>query len=280
MAGTEMVRTRAPGVGEGLRRRRWQAEYGPPVLIFVVVVLLWQLVVSVFHVSPIIFPSPVDVVEAAISQWPSLITAVGATAEASVIAFLVSVVIGSAFGMLLSSSKVLERSLYPYAVALQTIPVIAIAPIILIWFGVGLQSVVAIGFIIAVFPVISNATIGLTSTDHNLLNLFEMYNASRWQTLTKLKLPFALPYLFAGMRISSGLSVIGVIVGEFVGGIAGGGGGLGYAITSAYGQLQTPFMFAAALAAALMGYIIFGLVGLLSHYFLHSWHESQVEREA
>jgi NitT/TauT family transport system permease protein len=163
---------------------------------------------------------------------------------------------------------------------LQTIPIVAIAPLIVIWVGAGMNAVVLIAFIISLFPIISNATAGLTSTDHNLISMFELYNASWWQRMVKLKLPYAMPYLMTGLRISSGLAVIGAIVGEFIAGIGGLRGGLGYVIISAYNRVQIPYLFAAALSSALLGIVIFVAVSVVSGRFLRHWHESAVRREA
>jgi len=171
------------------------------------------------------------------------------------------------------------RALYPYAVLLQTIPIITISPIIIIVFGTGDPSIVTIAFIVAVFPVISNATLGLTSVDHNLINLFQMYNATSWQQLLRLRLPFALPYILAGLRISSGLAVIGAILGEYFAGTGGTDGGLGYIIQVSMNRMLIDELVAVALLSALLGIAVFTGVGIVSYLTLHRWHESSARRE-
>jgi NitT/TauT family transport system permease protein len=181
--------------------------------------------------------------------------------------------------LVMSQSKLVERSIYPFAILLQTIPLIAYAPLIVIWVGAGMNAVVTISFIIALFPMISNTIAGLTSTDHNLVSMFELYNANWWQRMVKLKLPAALPYIMTGLRISSGLAVIGAIIGEFIAGIGGLRGGLGYVIVSAANRLEMSYLFAAALCSSVLGLVIFIGISMVSARFLRHWHESAVQRE-
>ena len=151
---------------------------------------------------------------------------------------------------------------------------------LVIWFGAGEGTIVAIVFVIALFPIIANTTTGLTSTDHNLVSMFELYNASWWQRTLKLKLPAALPYMMTGLRISAGMAVIGAVVGEFIAGIGGLRGGLGFLIASSAARIEMSTLFAAAVASSILGITIFVVVNLISARYLRHWHESAVQREA
>lgn len=273
------------------RLRHFALQAAPPLVVFVLALVVWQLISTVFFgknatrpddfFAPknYLLPTPLDVWNAFWLRRDSLFQSLQVTFWAAITGFLLAAVIGALIAMLLAQAKWIERSLYPYAIILQTIPVVAIAPIIVIWLGFGFNAVVTIAFIIALFPIISNTTVGLISTDHNMLNLFAMYNASRWQQLSKLRLPSALPYFLAGLRISSGLSVIGAIVGEFIAGLGGGEGGMGYLIRVAQGKNQMDYLFAAALASSALGIAIFLAVSWLSNWTLRNWHESAVRIE-
>lgn len=255
------------------------ANAAPPVAVSVVFVAAWQTVCTALHVPHYLLPKPTDVVVAAIAKSDILATALLSTFTSALLAFALSICVGMSAALLMSQSKLLERSLYPYAILLQTIPIVAIAPLIVIWVGAGMNAVVIIAFIISLFPIISNTTAGLTSTDHNLTSMFELYNASWLQKTMKLRLPAAMPYIMTGLRISSGLAVIGAIVGEFIAGIGGLRGGLGYLIVSAANRLEMSYLFAAALASSVLGLVIFFGVSLTSARFLRHWHESAVQRE-
>lgn len=249
----------------------------PPLIVFILFFTLWQLLLTIFNVPTYMFPKPSDIVISALENWGKLLPSFYTTALESIIGFLFSVVGGVAGAILLASSKVVERSIYPYAVILQTIPIIAVAPIIVIWFGAGLNSIVIIVFLIGFFPMLSNTLIGLNATDQNLKNLFYLNNATKWQTMWKLRIPAALPYIVAGLKVSCTLSVIGAIVGEYVAGVGGSQGGLGYAIMYAAMRIQTPYLFACGLAASLLGISFFLLVNFLSKKLLSSWHESEMK---
>jgi len=169
----------------------------------------------------------------------------------------------------------MRRMFYPYTILLQTVPILAVAPLILMWVGPGILSVTLVAFIICLAPIIANATQGLISVEPNLVHLFLMHNASRLQILTRLRLPHAVPSLFVGIRIAAGISVIGAITGElFAGSSKVGEGGLGYSILYASAQLQTDYLFALVLAATVLGFAFFFAVMFLEWYFLHNWHES------
>lgn len=261
------------------RTRRILVAVGPPLVALIVLIAVWQTSTVVFAIPPYLFPGPFHVVTGAWDARDALTSAVLHTFKDAMAGFVLSVVVGVASAIALSSSTLLYRSLYPYAVLLQTIPIVTISPIIIILMGTGDSSIITIAFIVAAFPIISNATMGLTSVDHNLINLFQMYNASRWQSLIKMRLPHALPYILTGLRISSGLSVIGAVVGEFFAGSGGEDGGLGYIIQVAQNRMLMDELYAAALLSSLLGIAVFALVGVISYLTLHNWHESAVQRE-
>ncbi|MGG0718225.1 ABC transporter permease [Robertmurraya massiliosenegalensis] len=250
-----------------------------PIIALVIFLSIWQFVPLMLDIKPFILPKPSDIIAVAISDWHLLWPAIRITVTESVIGFLLSAVIGIAVSVLLASSKVLEISLYPYAVILQTIPVVAMAPIVVIWFGSGFNSIVIIAFLIGFFPVVSNTLMGLKSVDKDMCDLFALYNASKWQTMWKLRIPAALPYIVSGLKVSCTLAIVGAITGEFVAGIGGGKGGLGYAITVAAVQLKTPYLFACAIAGAIFGITFYLLVSYFSHLMLKSWHESAIKNE-
>ncbi|MBD2868663.1 ABC transporter permease [Paenibacillus arenilitoris] len=251
----------------------------PPAAAFILFVGLWEIIGRQFDIPVFLLPKPSDILNAAIENWDGLLGALLTTASETVVGFLLSVVIGVGAAIVLASSKLVERSVYPYAIVLQTIPIIAIAPIIVIWFGAGTNAIVFITFLIGFFPMLSNTLIGLNSTDHNMKNLFFLYNATPLQTMWRLRLPAALPYIIAGLKISATLSVIGAIVGEYMAGLGGANGGLGYAITVAATRLKTPYLFACGLSASILGIGFFLLVNQLSKWLLSSWHESELAKE-
>jgi NitT/TauT family transport system permease protein len=252
---------------------------GPPLLLLIVLLGLWQLFTIVSGIPNYLLPGPLQIIGVGVGKRLDLWISIQTTFVPTIIGYVLSIVLGCGVAFVMSLSKAIERSIYPYAIVLQTIPIVAIAPLIVIWFGAGTLAIIIITLIIAVFPMISNTVLGLTSTDHNLLDLMRLYNATPLQTMTKLRIPSALPYIMGGMKISAGLSVIGAIVGEFIAGIGGGQGGLGYAITSAALHLQIPYLFANALASSLLGICIFMAVSLLARLALGQWHESSTRRE-
>ncbi len=258
----------------------WLERIFPPMVSFVFFVTIWQSVILIAQLKPYILPSPLGVINSAIEHRESLLSSAWFTFQASFVAFLVVMVLGTALSFLLSSSKFIEKALYPYAVMLQSTPVIAIAPIIIIWFNIGFASIVTISVIIAIFAVVANTTQGLISVENNMQNLFKLYGASKSQTLFKLRLPFALPYMVTGWRIAAAQVVIGTIVGEYMAGAGGGGmGGLGIIIAETSARLQTGYLFASALSAALLGIAFFLMVNFFGHLLLKNWHESAVQHE-
>jgi NitT/TauT family transport system permease protein len=215
------------------------------------------------------------VARALAARFPSLMTSLSITAKEAGGGLVASVLAGVIIALIFAQSRWMRRMLYPYTILLETVPIVAIAPLILMWVGAGSVSVTLIAFIISLAPVIANTTQGLISVDENLVHLFLMHNASPGQLLFKLRLPHAVPSLFVGIRIASGIAVIGAITGElYAGSSQVGEGGLGYSILYASSQLQTDYLFALVLAATGLGFSFFFIVMFLEWYFLHRWHES------
>jgi NitT/TauT family transport system permease protein len=251
-------------------------------LIFCALCAIWEAIILVLRIPRFILPSPWEVVLAVFNRRESLFTALRITSSAVLLGLLASVVAGMIIAIIFAQSHWIRRMLYPYTILLQTVPIVAISPLIVMWAGPGTVSVSVslITFIICLAPIIANATQGLISVDKNLVSLFAMHNASRIQTFWKLRLPHAVPSLFVGLRISSGISVIGGITGElFAGSSRVGEGGIGYSIMYASTQLQTDYLFALVFVATALGFAFFFLVSFLEWYFLHHWHESALGQE-
>ncbi|NEP45035.1 MAG: ABC transporter permease, partial [Okeania sp. SIO2H7] len=194
---------------------------------------------------------------------------------------VVAVVSGVLISMLFAQNKLIERSLFPYAVILQTTPIVAIAPLIIIWFKNNtFAALIFCAWIVAFFPIISNTTLGLNSVDKNLSDMFKLYGASRWQTLIYLRFPSALPYFLGGLKISGGLALIGAIVAEFVAGTGGTRSGIAYQILISSYNLEIPRMFAALFLTTGLGIVIFVLFTVLSDFLLKDWHESSLQKDS
>jgi NitT/TauT family transport system permease protein len=249
--------------------------------VFAAFLLLWQMILWIFRVPFYMLPSPWAVVKAVGARFPSLLNALEITAEESAGGLAASITVGLCVALVFAQFRWVRKMLLPYTLLLQTVPIIAIAPLIVMWMHPGIPSVSVIAFIISLAPIIANTTQGLISVDENLVNLFLMHKASSRQLLFKLRLPHAVPDLFVGVRIASGIAVIGAIVGElFAGSSRVGEGGLGYSILYASSQMQTDYMFALVLAAIVLGFSFLFLVMFLEWYFLHRWHESARAPEA
>ncbi|WP_225906896.1 MULTISPECIES: ABC transporter permease [Thermoleptolyngbya] len=247
---------------------------------------LWELGVRLTNTPPYILPGPILVLQTLVREWGTLFPSLLITMKITLFAFLAAVVSGLLVSVLFTQSKWIERSFFPYAVILQTTPIVAIAPLIILWVrqlvpgtASTFVSLVICAWLVAFFPILSNTTLGLNSADHNLINLFQLYRASRWQTLRYLRLPSALPYFLGGLRISGGLALIGAVVAEFVAGTGGTSSGLAYQILISSFNLQIPRMFAALLLTTVLGILIFVLLTMLSDRLLRHWHESAVRRE-
>ncbi len=250
-----------------------------PVGMLVLLVVVWQVYVTVNNVPHYILPSPVRIAEAFASDWQILLPALWVTLKITFTALFIALVGGVLLAMLMAQSRWIELALYPYAVILQVTPIVAIAPLILIYAPTTQAAILICAWIVAFFPILSNTTQGLRSTDHNLLNLFELYGASRWQTLIHLRIPNALPYFLAGLRIAGGLALIAAVVGEFAAGTAGAGSGLAFRLLESQYRLNIPRLFAALVLLSFTGILIFFATSLVSHLLLRKWHESAVRRE-
>ena len=251
---------------------------GLPIVVLALVVFCWDLLVRAFAIPPYVLPSPGLVLATLIADagllWRSLLVTLTLTFEG----FLLAAVGGILLAIAFNQWRLVDYSLYPYAVILQVTPIVAIAPLLLIYLPQPL-AVLVCAWIVAFFPVLANTTLGLNSVDHNLLALFELYKASRWQVLWNLKLPSALPQMLTGLRIAGGLSLIGAVVAEIAAGSAGAGSGLAYRIAESGYRLNIPRMFAALLLLSLAGVAIFFTLSAISYLALRRWHESAIERE-
>ncbi|MCU0818016.1 MAG: ABC transporter permease [Beijerinckiaceae bacterium] len=240
----------------------------------------WEWVVWYKQIPSYLFPGPLVIFQTLLTDWDTLSVALGITLRITFAALIAAVTVGGALAILFTQSKWLERSLFPYAVILQVTPVVAIAPLIIILVGDVNLSLLICAWIVAFFPILSNTILGLNSADHNLVALFQLYGASRWQTMRYLRLPASLPYFLGGLKISGGLALIGAVVAEFVAGSGGSASGLAYRILESSYQLKIPRMFAALLLISLSGIAIFLATSWLSHRLLHRWHESALKRES
>ena len=250
-----------------------------PALLGVALLALWQWIVTAKQIPPYILPSPLAITEALINNFGSLMASLFATLRVTLEAFLAAVIAGVAIAVLFSQSRLAERALYPYAVILQVTPVVAIAPLILIWIGFDQveTALVLIAALVAFFPILSNTTLGLKSADFNLMELMRLYGASRWQILWRLQLPSALPYLLGALKIAGGLALIGAVVAEFVAG-SGTATGLAWRIVEAGNRLEIATMFAALALLAGLGVAIFAALSGLEYLLLRRWHESALKR--
>ena len=249
-----------------------------PVIVAAVGTAAWELVVRLNNIPPYVLPTPSAIFSTLFSDWDVLWQSLLTTLLTTLEGFIAASIGGILLALLFNLSKLVEFSLFPYAVILQVTPVIAIAPLLLIYLPQQ-TAVVVCAWIVGFFPVLSNTTLGLNSVDRNLSGLFQLYRASRWQTLLFLKLPTALPYILGGLRIAGGLSLIGAVVAEIAAGSAGAGSGLAYRIAESGYRLNIPRMFAALLLLSLAGIVIYAVLALISHLLLRRWHESALGKE-
>jgi NitT/TauT family transport system permease protein len=258
------------------RRNDRLMRIAAPAGVALAVLALWHLLVVAYDVPRYIVPSPLVVLQALADDWALLAQSLAVTLKITLAAFALAVLAGTLVAFLFAQSRWLEMSLFPYAVILQVTPIVAVAPLIIIWVRDTQVALVLCALIVAVFPVISNTTLGLRSVDPGLLNLMRMYKASRWQILWRLRVPSAAPYFFAGLRIASGLALIGAVVAEFVAGTGAAGAGLAYQILQAGLQLNVPRLFAALAVLTLTGVALFAAMVWLSNAALRNWHESML----
>jgi NitT/TauT family transport system permease protein len=250
-----------------------------PIATVMIVVLAWQAVVSINQIPKYILPGPGDVVAAFSTDWPVLLPALWVTLQITFSALILALIGGVAIAVLLVQSRWIELAIYPLTVILQVTPIVAIAPLLLIYAPSTQVALLICAFLVAFFPILSNMVQGLKSVDHNILNLFDLYGASRRQQLLYLKLPAAQPYFMAGLKIGGGLALIAAVVAEFAAGSSGAGSGLAFRLLEAQYRLNIPRLFAALLLLSLTGVAIFGLTSLISWLSLRRWHESAVRRE-
>jgi len=240
---------------------------------------LWEVVVRAENIPPYILPGPLAIAASLWTDGPSLLGSLLVTLRVTLAALAAAAILGGAIAVLFSLSRILELSLFPYAVILQVTPIVAIAPLIIIWVHEPFLALLVCAWIVAFFPVVANTTVGLNSVDRNLLALFRLYGASQVQVLRYLKLPTALPYFLAGLRISGGLALIGAVVAEFVAGTGGAETGLAFRILEAGYRLAIPRLFAALFLLSLTGIVIYLILDGLSRLLLRHWHESALEEE-
>jgi NitT/TauT family transport system permease protein len=249
-----------------------------PVFMVILAIAAWQAHIMINQVPRYIMPAPLDVVTALFTDWGTL-SPLLVTLRITLMALGLALVGGVGLAIVLVQSRWIELALFPFAVILQVTPMIAIAPLLIIYMPDTQSALLTCAFVVAFFPILSNMVAGLKSVDHNLLNLFELYGASRWQTLIHLKLPSSLPYFAAGLRIGGGLSLIAAVVAEFAAGSAGKGSGLAFRLLESGYRLNYPRLYAALVLLMVTGVAIFALTSLISWAMLHRWHESALKRE-
>ena len=254
-------------------------EVLPPLVVGAIIVAAWEAACRIFAIPPYLFPAPSAIAQAIVNDTPGLMRALWSTLKVALIALGLATAIGSALAFLFVQNRLIERSFFPYAVIMQVTPIVAIAPLIIILVKNTQLSLTVCATLVALFPIISNTTLGLRSVDPGLANYFRMNRASRLKTLARLRIPGALPYFFGGLRISCGLALIGAVVAEFVAGTGGRSSGLAYEILDAGFQLDIPRMFAALFLITVTGVLLFGAMVGLSKLALSNWHESELGTE-
>lgn len=250
-----------------------------PALTGLLFLALWQGLVEVLEIPPYILPGPLLVLGSLWRDGPSLLGSLGVTLEVTLAALAAAIVVGGAIAVLFAQWRLLEVSALPYAIALQVTPVVAIAPLVIIWVNNTFFALIIIAWIVAFFPIVANTTLGLNSADRNLVALFRLYGASHWQVMRYLRLPTALPNFLAGVRISGGLALIGAVVAEFVAGTGGAQTGLASRILEAGYRLEIPRLFAALVLLAITGMLIYFVLDRVSRLLLAHWHESALPSE-
>jgi NitT/TauT family transport system permease protein len=238
-----------------------------PLLFFLIGISLWQVLSTMGKLPPYLLSSPESIFHCFVEDRRELFTAMFYTGFGSLLGFFLSLILGMGMAMALYLSPFLFSVFYPFTVIFQTIPIIAIAPLLVIWFGYGLPTVISATFLASVFPVLMATLSGLRSTDPFLLDLFKLYKASRLTTLRKLVLPFAVAHLMVGLRVAAGLAVIGSIVGEFIG-----GGGLGSVVDSARTQQRVDKVFAAVILACALGALAIAAINGIGNLSKKKWH--------
>ena len=228
-----------------------------PMIFFIIFLIAWEAIIRIFKINPYVLPSPLEVLKVSHEYKGQLFQASFNSGIIALMGFGLSLLLGSTIAFIMSQSKIIENSLYPYAIFLQSVPIVAIAPIFILWFGAGTPSMILISFIISLFPIITAVSTGLTRIDTQLLELMNFYKATKWQIMLKVRIPSAVPNLITGAKTSAGLAVVGAIVGEYFTGLSGESRGLAYLIQSNQQNANYPYLFASSICAALVGWIIF-----------------------
>jgi NitT/TauT family transport system permease protein len=249
-----------------------------PVAVLALGLTAWEVVVRLDNIPPYVLPAPLLILQTLVADRVLLLQSLLVTLTTTFEGFLLATVGGIGLAVLFNQSRFVEYSLYPYAVVLQVTPIIAIAPLLLVYLPQQ-TAVLVCAWIVAFFPVLANTTLGLRSVDRNLADLFSLYGAARGQVLMRLQLPSALPYMLAGLRIAGGLSLIGAVAAEIAAGSAGAGSGLAFRISEAQYRLNIPRMFAALLLLSAAGIVVFYLLSLVNYLALRRWHESALAAE-
>ncbi len=262
-----------------LARRERTLRIVMPTLAIIIALGIWEGLVRYYQVPHYLIPAPSLVAETLIKDGPSLTASMWFTVKLTLISLACAIIGGVLLGMIFALSRPIEMAFFPFAVILQVTPVIAIAPLILIYVRDTFSALLICAWIVAFFPILSNTVIGLRSADHNLRDLFKLYRASPWQRLRYLLAPSALPYFMAALKIAGGLSLIGAVVAEFVAGTAGQSTGLASRILESSFRNEIPRMFAALFLVSLLGIVIFLITSWLSRFVLGRWHESEIRRE-
>lgn len=241
-----------------------------PVLFLVVLTVLWDLSVRIFAIPPYLIPKPGDVALALAADWDQLLAASVPTTLATLGGFALSVLFGIPIAMLIAGSKTVESYVYPLLVFSQSIPKVAIAPLFVVWFGFGLLPKVISAFLLAFFPIVVSAVQGFKSVDGDMMDLAKSMKATRLQTFRMVSLPHAMPAIFAGLKVSITLAVVGAVVGEFV----GANSGIGFVLQRSIGNFELPLMFAALVVLALIGVVLFWVIDVIERLAI-PWHASQ-----
>ena len=253
-------------------------QYALPGGALLAAVFAWEAVVRIYDIQPVILPSPSLIVATLIEDWRTLLGSLEVTLSITFEALAAATVGGFLLALVFAQSRVIERAFFPFAVIMQVTPIISIAPLLLVYLTSG-EAVLVCAFLVAFFPILANTALGLSSVDHNLVDLFQLYRASRWRQLLWLRIPASLPYFLGGLRIGGGLALIGAIVAEIAAGSAGQGAGLAFRIVESGYRLNIPRMFAALLLISVTGIAIFVTLSAFSHLLLHRWHDSARTRE-
>ena len=253
-------------------------QYALPGGALLAAVFAWEAVVRIYDIQPVILPSPSLIVATLIKDWRTLLSSLEVTLSITFEALAAATIGGFLLALVFAQSRVIERAFFPFAVIMQVTPIISIAPLLLVYLTSG-EAVLVCAFLVAFFPILANTALGLSSVDHNLVDLFQLYRASRWRQLLWLRIPASLPYFLGGLRIGGGLALIGAIVAEIAAGSAGQGAGLAFRIVESGYRLNIPRMFAALLLISVTGIAIFVTLSAFSHLLLHRWHDSARTRE-